>query len=135
MLESSSAEFKEHLQDHLNNYSFESLVSDAFDLLSRYAAGCLFIEKNQYDFPFLAKQYKRYREEFVTAMTDYLNAFMAKGTIRTIDNVEFTTIMIVEILSWWAMDRCYISFEINDIPSEDAKKVCMDNIVTAYKSN
>lgn len=133
VFERSSVEFKEPLRGNLNNYSFESLISDAFDLLSRYAAGCLFIEKNQYDFPFLAKRYKIYREEFLTVMTDYLNAFLENGTICNIDDVNLTTILIVEILSWWAMDRRYISFVISDIPTETAKKVCMDNIISAYK--
>lgn len=133
VLKRSTAEFKNPLLNHLEGYSFEALISDAFDLLSRYAAGCLFIEKNRYDFPFLAKQYQRYREEFLTAMNDYLNAFLEKGIVRAIDDMELTTVMIVEILSWWAMDRRYISFEITDIPMEAAKKVCMDNIITAYK--
>jgi len=41
--------------------------------------------------------------------------------------------MIIEILSWWAMDRRYISFATTDIPLELAKEICMDHIISAYK--
>lgn len=133
IFEKSAAEFKEPLFRKLNNYSFEALISDAFDLLTRYAVGCLFIEKNQYDFPFLAENYRKYRKEFLSTMTEYLKTFMEKGTIREIDNIELTAVLIVETLSWWAMDMRYTSFETNDIPIEAAKKVCMDNIIAAYK--
>lgn len=35
------AEFSKNLV-HIGDYSFESLIADTFDLLSRYAVGCLF---------------------------------------------------------------------------------------------
>lgn len=133
VLEESAGEFEKPLKNNLAGYTFEALISDAFDLLSRYAVGCLFIEKNQYDFAFLAEHYKAYRKRFLSTMSEYLKAFMEKGIIRQIDDVELTTILIVEILSWWAMDIHYTSFETIDISSEAAKKVCMDNIVSAYK--
>lgn len=131
-LEASAAEFRQPLQRGLAGYSFEALISDAFDLLSRYAAGCLFIEKNQYDFPFLAKHYKAYRKEFLSTMAGYLKAFMEEGSVRRLEDVELTTVLIVEILSWWAMDIRYTSFETRDILPETAKKVCMDNLLSAY---
>ena len=40
--------------------------------------------------------------------------------------------MIIEILSWWAMDIRYTSFETQSVPLELAKQICMDNIVSAY---
>lgn len=133
VLEESAKKFERPLIGSLDGYTFEALISDAFDLLSQYAAGCLFIEKNQYDFPFLAKHYKAYRKRFLFAMTKYLAAFMEKGSIRKIDNVELTTILIVETLSWWAMDIHYTSFETSDVSAEAAKAVCMDNIMSAYR--
>lgn len=133
VLEQSAEEFRRPLLDQLSHYCFEELISDAFDLLSRYAAGCLFIEKNQFDFPFLAENYKKYRKEFLSTMTEYLKAFTEKGLIRELEDVEITTVLIVEMLSWWAMDRRYTSFEISDVPMETAKKICMDNLTAAYK--
>ena len=133
VLEDTAAEFKKPLLGGLEGYSFEALLSDAFQLLSRYAAGCLFIEKNQYDFPYLAKHYKSHRKEFLQTLEEYLRAFMAKGEIREIEEVGLTTVLIAETLSWWAMDRRYTSFEISDIPAEAAKKVCMDNLLSAYR--
>lgn len=133
VLEKSAADFKRPLLNGLKDYCFEKLISDTFDLISDYAVGCLFIEKNQYDFPFLAKHYKAYRKEFLSTMTEYLKVFMDKGELRRIDELELTTVLIVETLSWWAMDMRYVSFEISDVPAETAKRVCMDNIVSAYK--
>ena len=135
LFETAAMEFKGPLQNDLNDYSFEAFISDAFDLLSRYAKGCLFIEKNQYDFPFLAKHYREYRKEFLSTVKEYLKAFIEKGIVRELEDLDLTTVFIVEALSWWAMDIRYTSFEISDIPPETAKKVCMDNLIPAYKNN
>jgi len=66
-------------------------------------------------------------------MERYLNIFVKKGTVRPLEHLDLSTMMIIEILSWWTMDRRYISFETTDIPLELAKEICMDNIVFAYK--
>lgn len=129
----SAGDFSRHLTDTDDSYSFEALISDAYDLLYQYAAGCLFIEKNQYDFKKLARSYKAYRKIFYSSMTEYLSLFIQKGTVRPVSHIDLTANMIIEILSWWAMDRRFISFEAWNIPSETAKEVCMDNIITAYK--
>ena len=133
VLEDSAERFEKPLVKGLGEYTFETLISDAFDLMSQYAVGCLFIEKNQYDFPFLAKHYKAYRKRFLSTMTEYLKAFIERESIRKIDDVELTTILIVETLSWWAMDIHYTSFETSNISEKAAKAVCIDNIVSAYK--
>lgn len=133
LFERSGKEFAAHLQSGIANYSFEALVSDAFDLLARYAAGCLFIEKNQFDFPDLAQHYRAYRRKFLDTMAAYMRAFIDQGTIRPLEHLELSTTLIVEILSWWAMDIRYVSFETNDIPADLAKQICMDNLIAAYK--
>ena len=53
--------------------------------------------------------------------------------IRNLEYPELITTLIIEILSWWAMDVRYTSFETKEIPMELAKVVCMDNIISAYK--
>lgn len=133
VLEESAGEFGKPLSNNLDGYTFEAFISDTFDLLSRYAVGCLFIEKNQYDFEFLAKHYKNYRRKFLSTMSEYLKAYMEAGIVRKMDDIELTTLLIVETLSWWAMDIHYTSFETCSVSAEAAKKVCMDNIVSAYK--
>lgn len=80
----------------------------------------------------LARNYREYREHFFAAMTGYLSLFMEKGMIRPLKNKELTTALIVEQLAWWAMDMRYNSFEEHHISLEDAKEVCMDNLVHAY---
>ena len=123
-------DFAEHLTDE--TYSLEALVSDAFDLLARYAVICLFIEKNQVDFPTLARSYRAYRHQFLEIMAQYITAFVARGMMRPLAQPALTTTLIVEMLSWWAMDVRYTSFETQDIPLSQAKAVCLDNILSAY---
>lgn len=125
--------FASHLGDDVSAYSFGALISDAFDLLAKYAVGCLFIEKNQFDFPLLATHYKKYRRRFLETMTQYVEGFIAKGIVRPLEHVELSTVLMIEILSWWAMDMRYTSFELQNIPLEQAKRICMDNIISAYQ--
>lgn len=64
VFEQTEKAFAKNLKNAPGGYPFEALISDAFDLLAKYAAGCLFIEKNQFDFKELAEHYKRYRKGF-----------------------------------------------------------------------
>lgn len=133
LLEQTGNDFATHLENNADQYSFKALISDAFDLLARYAVGCLFIEKNQYDFPFLAKHYLLYRKKFLDTMTQYINIFIANKTVRPMEHIELSTVLIVEILTWWSMDRRFTSFETSDMSLDLAKEICIDNIVSAYK--
>ncbi|MDC7125983.1 MAG: helix-turn-helix domain containing protein [Spirochaetales bacterium] len=130
----SSHEFARHIANKADNYSFEDLVSDSFDMLSRHAAGCLFIEKNQSDSGKLYDYYTDYRRKFFQTMKEYLLLFIERGEVRPLQDVELTTVMIIEILSWWAMDVRYSSFETIDVSHDAARALCVDNIVTAYRA-
>lgn len=134
LFEQTEQDFAKHLANSASDYSLEALVSDAFDLLAQYAVGCLFIEKNQFDFDYLAAHYKNYRNNFYESMSRYLTAFVANGTVRSLEHIDLTTMLIIEMLSWWAMDMRYTSFETQDISLSLAKKICLDNIVTAYQN-
>lgn len=127
----SAVEFSDNLKN--DAYTFENLISDAFDILYKYAAGCLFIEKNQLDCKHLAEHYKNYRKLFFSTMMQYIQAFIEKGVVRPLKYLDLTTNLIIETLTWWAMDMRYASFETWDIPVEQAKEVCMDNLIAAYK--
>lgn len=133
LFERSGKDFASHLQDGLADYDFEALIGDAFDTLERYAVGCLFIEKNQFEFPGLARHYMVYRRQFFDTMLRYIGAFVERGTVRPLEHPELSVTLIIEILSWWAMDVRYTSFETREVPPELAKRICMDNIVNAYK--
>ncbi len=133
IFEQTGNEFAKHLTTNAADYNLEALVSDAFDMLSQYAVGCLFIEKNQFDFPFLAEHYKQYRKSFMETMTQYMETFTKRGIVRPLKHINLATTMIIEILSWWAMDIHYTSFETLDISPVTAKELCMDNIISAYQ--
>lgn len=133
LLRASEDAFAAHLQNGAADYSFEAMVSDAFDLLSRYAVGCLFIEKNQLECRRLTQHYMACRRQFLDSMINYLRAFIQQGTVRPLEHLELSAILIVETLSWWAMDIRYTAFETKELPTELAKQVCMDNLVAAYR--
>lgn len=133
VFQKSGSDFEKYLEGDMSRYNFETLISDAFDILARYAVGCLFIEKNQFDFKNLAEHYKVYRKRFSDTMIRYIETFIEQGTVRPLEHLELSAMLIIEILSWWAMDIRYTSFETKDIPMDLAKKICMDNIVSAYK--
>lgn len=133
LFQKSGEEFAAHLQNGMAGYDFETLLSDAFDLLYRYAAGCLFIEKNPLDFQNLTRHYLAYRARFQETMMRYVRGFMAQGTVRPLEHPELSTTLMIELLSWWAMDVRYTSFETKDISGDLAKQVCLDNLLTAYK--
>lgn len=133
LFEKTGNEFAAHLQDNMAGYSFEALVSDAFDLLARYAVGCLFLEKNQFEFRDLAQHYMAYRKQFLMTMMRYIRVFIEQGTVRPLEHLELSATLIVELLSWWAMDVRYTSFETKDISMDLAKQVCVDHLVAAYQ--
>ena len=130
-LSASQEAFSARLQD--DDYHFEEMISDAFDLLLKYAAGCLFIEKNQYEFKVLAGHYNQRREQFFHTMESYIKGFIEKGEVRQVEDVALTTTLIVELLTWWTMDRKYIPYTENEVSDQMAKAVCLDNIIAAYK--
>ena len=66
-------------------------------------------------------------------MTQYMAAFIERGTVRPLEHLELSTTLIIEILSWWAMDIRYTSFETQNIPLELSKELCLDNIISAYQ--
>ena len=104
LLDKLGNDFAAHLENDLVDYSFERLISDTFDILSRYAVGCLFIEKNQFDFKNLAENYRTFRRKFFDTMICYMEAYIQQGTVRPLEHVELSTTLIIETLSWWAMD-------------------------------
>ena len=131
--ESIADEFGRNLEHAGTSYGFEDLISDAFDLMSRYAVGCLFIEKNLMDCGRLIQYYTDYRKQFFDTMSAYMESFIQTGIIRSLKSVKLSTSLIIETLSWWAMDVRYVTFEKQDISPEEAKEVCMDNMIHAYK--
>ena len=124
-------EFTRHLDD-LAEYSFENLCSDAFDLMAKYAVGCLFLEKNQFDFPELAEQYRAYRKQFQTDMEQYFVRMAARGKLRPLEMPELAAALTVELLSSWAMDMRYIAFEPCSAPLDTVKRACLDHLTAAY---
>ena len=115
-----------------STYKFELFISDAFDLISRYAVCILFIEKNQYDFAKLADLHERFRTRFFNMMTKYFNRYIHQDIIRIPKYTEYAVLHIIETLTLWGMDMRYKNYNMLNISLETAKDVVLDNLVPAY---
>lgn len=131
--EHNTKEFASHL-NHLEDYPLEQMLSDAFDIISRYGTGCLMIEKNPDTLRKLVVCYKDYRKRFFDQMLAYVTGYMEQGTFRKVEQPAYCVRLIVETLCWWGMHIMNDAFELErDLPVETAKKVCLDNLIHAYK--
>ncbi|HWQ40890.1 MAG TPA: helix-turn-helix domain-containing protein [Desulfosporosinus sp.] len=131
--EENTKAFSSHL-DNISKYPLEQMLSDAFDVISKYGIGCLLIEKNPDDLGKLTAYYKEYRQEFYSQILSYITQYMQNGTFRQAEHPQYITRLIIETLSWWGMHITNDAYEIQkDIPIETAKEVCMDNLLHAYQ--
>ena len=126
--------FSAHLDD-LSNYSLEQMLSDAFDVISKYGIGCLLIEKNPDDLGKLTDFYKDYRQRFYNQVLAYITLYMKNGTFRQVELPQYVTRLIIETLSWWGMHIANDAFETQkNITPQIAKSICMDNLLHAYQT-
>ncbi|SNT04473.1 transcriptional regulator, TetR family [Anaerovirgula multivorans] len=131
--EQNTKTFSAHLDD-ITNYPLEQMLSDAFDVISKYGIGYLLIEKNPDDLGKLTAYYKEYRQKFYNQVLSYITQYMQNGTFRQVELPQYVTRLIIETLSWWGMHITNDAYEIQkDIPVETAKSICMDNLLHAYK--
>lgn len=130
--EQNTRAFSAHLND-IANYPLAQMLSDAFDIISRYGIGCLLIEKNPDDLGKLTIYYKGYRQSFYNQVLSYITQYIQNGTFRQVDLPQHVARLIIETLSWWGMHITNDAYEIQkDIPVESAKSICMDNLLHAY---
>lgn len=116
-----------------DSYGFENMLSDCFDIISKYGAGFLIIQRNGDDFSDLFKEYTHFRKEFCNHVEKYVNKFMQKGSIRKLDHPEHHARLIIETLSWWGMHVRYDAFETNTtLSGAMAKEVAIDALMHAY---
>ncbi|WMJ87681.1 TetR/AcrR family transcriptional regulator [Anaerocolumna sp. MB42-C2] len=130
--EENTKAFSAHLKD-ITNYPLEQMLSDAFDVISKYGIGCLLIEKNPDDLGKLTDYYKEYRQRFYTQVLSYITLYMQMGTFRKVEQPQYVTRFIIETLSWWGMHISNDAFETQkNITAQAAKNICMDNLLHAY---
>ncbi len=131
--EQNTGAFSAHLDD-IANYPLDQMLSEAFDVISKYGIGCLLIEKNPDDLGKLTGYYKQYRQKFYNQVLSYITQYMQNGTFRQVELPQYVAHLIIETLSWWGMHITNDAFETQkDITVETAKSICMDNLLHAYK--
>lgn len=131
--EENTTQFVANLSN-ITSYPLEQMLSDAFDIISKYGVGCLLIEKNPDAVGTLADYYAEYRQQFYQNILSYIQHYMDTGIFRKVEHPKHCARFIIETLSWWGMHVMNDALEIQkDIPIEVAKNVCMDNIIHAYK--
>ena len=134
-LKENDLRFSEPLTRQAENYSFEQMLSDAFDVIQKYRVGCLIVEKNPAGCGKLIEFYQNYRKRFYHSILEFVKRYIDRGVVRKVESPERAVIFIVESMSWWAMDIKYDTFEPHDdISNEVAKKTCMDALINAYKN-
>lgn len=127
-------QFEKHMGS-TGSYGFETLLSDTFDMMARYAVIYLFIRRNSPEFRVLSEHYDIYQKRLLSAMATYISRYMSLGTVRRMKNPEQTAMFILQTLSWWAMDMGWVSSYKEQISLETAKKMCLDNLIFAYTRN
>ncbi|WP_124067162.1 helix-turn-helix domain-containing protein [Clostridium sp. E02] len=126
--------FGSHLENDAQDYSYETMLSDAFDILTRYGVGCLFIENNPKDSGRLWNYYIKFRQKFFDTFSEYIQIFIERGTIRQLLYPQHCTRLMIETLSWWGMHVHLDAFEVKEkISVEIAKKVSIDSLIHSYK--
>lgn len=122
-----------HLKDGAAGYPFAVMLSDAYDIISKYGIGCLMIEHNPDDLSELAGYYRDYRRGYVKLIQEYVEIYMEKGEFRKVEDVSYVTRAIIEIMAWWGMHIGNDAFECDkSIPAEKAKEICMDILIHGY---
>lgn len=126
--------FSSHLKNDARDYSYEMMLSDAFDILAQYGVGCLFIENNPKDSGRLWNYYIEYRQNFFDTFLRYIQIFTERGIIRELLYPQYCIRLMIETLSWWGMHVHLDAFEVKEkIPIEVAKKVSIDALIHSYK--
>jgi hypothetical protein len=126
--------FGSHLENNAKDYSYETMLSDAFDILARYGVGCLFIENNPKESELLWKHYIEYRQRFFDSFSKYIQIYIERGTIRQLLYPQHCIQLMIETLSWWGMHVHLDAFEVKEkISVEVAKEVSIDSLIHSYK--
>ncbi len=132
--ETISSQLSEHLNDR--TYLFHDALSDAFDIISRYAAGCLMLEKNPDEHREMTRKYIRYREVFHHTLLSYVQRYMEEGQVRRLEQPALSVKFMVESLAWWGMHVRYDVFERPaGITQVLAKETCLDALTHAFMRN
>jgi AcrR family transcriptional regulator len=125
--------FGKHLCDDDDCYHFVQMLSDVFDIITRYGVGFLIFQSNGSDSGVLYTYYVEFRKSFCENLEKYVCDFMKKNEIRMCEFPKYHARLILETLSWWGMHVKYDAFETNTrISQEVAKKVALDALLHAY---
>jgi hypothetical protein len=133
LCQGNNQDFQKHLNDNDDSYSFEQMLSDVFDILSKYGVGFLILQNNGTDCGVPYTNYVDFRKLFCEDVKKYVFKFMKQGKLRKLEYPEHHARLIVETLSWWGMHIKYDAFETNQtISQEISKKVAVDALLHSY---
>lgn len=133
--EKNQENFDSHLKDNTEDYSLAEMLSDAFDIVSKYSVSCLIIEHNEADLRDLSFYYRDYRKRYFSQVQQYIKLFIEKDEFREVDNLFYTTRAVVESIAWWGMHIKYDAFEKDStISMQQAKDICLDLLLHAYQA-
>lgn len=131
--EENYSRFSAHL-DRIEGYPLGEMLSEAFDVIARYGTGCLLLEKNPDACGAWSGYYAEYRKRFFQTFLAYVNFYQAHGEMRKLEYQQHSAALMIETLSWWAMHISRDAFEVQDVPVQTAKAVCMDALIHAFQA-
>lgn len=120
--------------DGMERYPLGEMLSDAFDVIARYGTGCLLLEKNPDACGEWFQYYVDYRQRFFERFLRYMEFYQKRGEVRKLEYPQHSTTLMIETLSWWAMHISQDAFQVQDVPVETAKTVCLDALIHAYEA-
>ena len=124
--------FRAILDTDIESYTFDRMLSEVFDHISKYKIILLLIENNPRENSGLWDFYVEYRKRFFDIFNRFIDAYIKLGVVRPLEDCGLSVNLMIETLAWWAMKADYQTFEIG-VSTEKAKQVCLDALIHAYR--
>ncbi|MQS52581.1 TetR/AcrR family transcriptional regulator [Companilactobacillus mishanensis] len=101
----------QNLTEKNSKFTLESLITELFELFNIYGRYFLILEKNPNINRELIGLYENYRNKLYKNISTYLSNNIVSGKIRSLDNPFYDSMLIVDLIFWWATHKKYDSFE------------------------
>ncbi|MDR1410220.1 MAG: TetR/AcrR family transcriptional regulator [Oscillospiraceae bacterium] len=122
------------LRQRNENYTYEQLLSDAFDSLAPFGKGCLLLQANPRICPLVYNGFNKLRVKMTKLVDGYLRFFQARGVVRPLSRTDVHARFLLESIYWWGSMVHYEEYDPANrrIPRGVAKEVCTKALYNAY---
>lgn len=124
----------EPLTSDAQDYFFEDLLSDAYDIIQDYGTCALIFENNPEGCGKLGPFYVQYRARFLDTFSRFIHIYIKNGKLRTLPLPEYSIKLMIETLYYWAVRVLYARPAEPELPADERKLVCLDALINAYQA-